>query len=49
MNSCAMSGALNLVAGIGAMKLKKLNANHADQWLDGLENEPSTATPHKLH
>jgi integrase len=39
----------HLVAEIGAVKLKKLNANHVDHWLDGLADELSTATLHKLH
>ena len=34
---------------IGAIKLKKLNANHVDHWLDGLTEELSTASLHKLH
>jgi integrase len=39
----------HLVSEIGAIKLKKLNANHVDEWLDGLADELSTATLHKLH
>jgi integrase len=39
----------HLVPEIGAIKLKKLNANHVDEWLDGLADELSTATLHKLH
>jgi integrase len=39
----------HLVAEIGAIKLKKLNANHVDQWLDSMADELSTATLHKLH
>ena len=39
----------HLVSEIGAIKLKKLNANHVDHWLDGLTGELSTASLHKLH
>ena len=39
----------HLVPEIGAIKLKKLSANHVDEWLDGLADELSTATLHKLH
>ena len=39
----------HLVSEIGAIKLKKLNANHVDDWLDGLADELSTASLHKLH
>ena len=39
----------HLVPEIGAIKLKKLNATHVDHWLDGLADELSTATLHKLH
>ncbi len=34
---------------IGAFKLKKLNATQVDDWLEGLADELSTATLHKLH
>ena len=39
----------HLVSEIGAIKLKKLSADHVDEWLDGLADELSTATLHKLH
>ena len=39
----------HLVSEIGAIKLKKLNATQVDDWLEGLADELSTATLHKLH
>ena len=39
----------HLVSEIGAIKLKKLNATHVDDWLEGLADGLSTATLHKLH
>jgi integrase len=39
----------HLVSEIGAIKLKKLNASQVDDWLEGLADELSTATLHKLH
>ena len=39
----------HLLPQIGALKLKRLTANHVDDWLDGLTEVLSTASLHKLH
>jgi integrase len=39
----------HLISGIGAIKLKRLNADNVDDWLDGLTHKLSTASLQKLH
>ena len=39
----------HLVPQVGAIKIKKLNPEHVEHWLDGLTDELSTASLPKLH
>jgi hypothetical protein len=38
-----------LVPEVGAIKIKKLDAEHVDHWLDGLTDELSAASLPRLH